>query len=530
MIMILIYHLIVMGQLYLVCRNKTVSIKELVQTFAVGATAAVLGNFLIQGIVVRFIGSHITVYTVGPVAEELIKISFVVFLLFKTRLGKTTSIEDGLLLGAAVGAGYGFTEDAVRAVGLGLKEMLGYFPGYDLKNILTLLTTWLPSEREGMGAISYYNIFIAGHLLWSALAGVGFSIALKLPSRFKWRYLIPIFLLIWVIIDHSLCNNTRSMLRFVHSWYGYGLGIRYVLTAFLILAVIGDELILRRKLTLDESLLIPGEKKRTIFSELFLTLTSWKFGKKYWSALMDYLNIRRQLGFMIYSGEKTENFIEMLKKRRRYVIATAHLLGKHKNLGIPPVIISLWHGPRPNFFKFNLNQKMWWSFMILIIIFGIFNAWLFLFSVYLPGYIVRVIYQSPLFPIFGILGYGVALFELAIFYIKKLWRNPQEDIDDRIKPYSHFVLINSSGMTMIFSLPFFIGQHFLLIDKFLWGQLARFFEFLKEARKWVGGPLSAGIGAIPIVGNVQSGVNAAFGYDYISDEPVEGLDRVMAAL
>src|SRR3989344_6074640 len=147
MITILLYHLIVLTQLYLICRNKTVGVKEMVQVFLVGATAVVVGNFLVQGIAVRIWGSDIVYYTFGPIAEEVIKVAFVVFLLLKTRMGKTTSIEDGLLLGAAIGAGYGFSEDAVRAIGIGFQRMMEFFHGYSFGNLGHLLITWLPTER-----------------------------------------------------------------------------------------------------------------------------------------------------------------------------------------------------------------------------------------------------------------------------------------------------------------------------------------------------------------------------------------------
>lgn len=529
MITILLYHLIVLTQLYLVCRNKTVNIKEMTQVFLVGATAAVLGNFLIQGIAVRIFGSDFVYYTFGPIAEEVIKVSFVVFLLFKTRMGKSVGIEDGLLLGAAVGAGYGFSEDAVRAIGLGFSQMIQYFPGYGFNNFGHLLTTWLPTERGDSG-ISSYNIFVAGHLLWTALAGLGFALALKISSRFKGRYLIALGLLVWVIVDHSLANNPGSGLRIIHGWYGYGLGIKYALTVLLIGGLIFDELILKRNLALDGQLLLPGEKKRSIFGELWLSLTGWRFGKKYWLEAMDYFNLRRRLGFMAYAKEENGDFLEFLKKRRRLVIASAGLEGKYKNPGLPPGIALLWQGPQFNFFRSSFQQKAWWAFIMVMLAIGIFNAWFFFFSVYFPESFVRGIYKSPLLPILGTIGYAVALFEIFIYYRKKLWQKEGEENDDRVKQYSHPIFINTSGITIIFSLPFFTGQHPLLMDKFLWGQLQRFFEFLKESRKWIGGPVSAGIGMIPIVGNVQSGANAYFGYDYIADEPVEGFDRFMAAL
>lgn len=102
MIGILFYHFWLLFQINLVSRNKTVSVKELVHVFAVGATAAILGNLLVQGLAVRFFGSELVYFTIGPIAEEVLKIAFVVFLLFFTRLGKTTGVTDGVLLAAAV--------------------------------------------------------------------------------------------------------------------------------------------------------------------------------------------------------------------------------------------------------------------------------------------------------------------------------------------------------------------------------------------------------------------------------------------
>ena len=71
----MVYHAWLLFQLHIVSRTKTVSVKELLHVFTVGATVAVLGNLLIQGVAVRFLGADTVLYTVGPVAEEVLKIA-----------------------------------------------------------------------------------------------------------------------------------------------------------------------------------------------------------------------------------------------------------------------------------------------------------------------------------------------------------------------------------------------------------------------------------------------------------------------
>lgn len=532
MITILIYHCILLFQLYIVCRNKTVSVKELVQVFLVGSTAAIFANFLVQGIAVRFIGSDTVLYTIGPVSEEVIKIAFVFFLLFFTRLGSSVSIEDGILLGAAAGAGYGFAEDSVRVFGLGLSTMSEFFPAYTWSGLPSVLTHWLPTER-GINLPGGQGI-VVGHLMWTALVGGGLGLARKMSPRMGKNMLIPVALLVWVTLDHAISNfgpyDLGPIMKGFYTLYGRGWGIWIALTVSVIGAVIADEMLLKRHVPNDEKILLPGEKQRSLLGEIWLALTGWRYGRTYWREMLSYLMLRRQLGYLAHAGEPIDATRELLSKYRLRVIAVARLSGKHKHIGLTTGIIALWQGPRPNVSKLPLREKAWWSFTMFLVIIGVFNMWLFLFSMYLPVSWVKFVLRSPLMPILGLIGYGMAIFEVIVYYRKKLWQHSAPVPDNRIALYSHSVLINTSGVSVVFSLPFFLGTHPLLVDKFLWGQLAEFFKFLKESRKWVGGTVSAGIGAIPIVGNVQSGANAWFGHDYIADEPVEGFDRVMAAL
>lgn len=526
MIGILIYHAWLLFQLNFVLRNKTVSFKEILNVFAVGATVAVLGNLLIQGVAVRFLGSDLVYYTVGPVTEEVLKISFVVFLLFFTRLGKTTGISDAILLAAAAGSGYGFTEDAVRAVGFGLTKMVEWFPAYDLKNIFQLFALWLPSERAGSTFLSARE-FIAGHLMWTALVGFGVGIARKFGRKNILVYLLPIGLLLWVIVDHSLANYQNSWLSFLYPLYGRGMGIRYALTLAVIVALVLDEILVNRYLPKDEKLLLPSESKRSLLGELRQMVVGLFFGKKHWFALAGYFQSRRQLAFMIAENGPVEELKELLKNRRDYTIASVQFGVERVN--IPSTFHQVWQGPDLKFTQLNANQKILAFVVLGLFLTQLYNLWLLLFSAYLPRGLAGAIVNSPLTMIVGVVGYLMVVYQMIAFYRNKQWQ--KQDWDNRIVGYTNALLTHTAVFNILWSLPFFFGKHPLLQDKFLWSQFLRFIEFYKsDLRPWLGGTLSASINFLPIIGNIKSGFEAWTGYDYLAGKEVKGVDRLLAVL
>ena len=529
MIGILVYHAWLLFQLHIVSRTKTVSVKELLHVFTVGATVAVLGNLLIQGVAVRFLGADTVLYTVGPVAEEVLKIAFVVYLLFFTRLGKTTSIIDGILLAAAAGSGYGFTEDAVRAVGLGLTEMNEFFPAYNLANIPELLTIWLPSERS-VGNLTNYiysGQFVAGHLMWTALVGFGVGVARKFGKKNLFVYLVPVGLLLWVIVDHSLVNNSDSWLSFLYPWYGQGIGIRYVLTLSIIIALVLDEILINRHLPKDEKLLLPHEKKRSFFGELRQMITNLIFGRKHWFALTDYFRLRRQLAFATAENDEAVDIKKLLQVRRDYTIASVRFA--REPVFIPANIGEVWRGPLPKFSRLNSTQKMLAIFALGLLLTQLYNMWLFLFSAYLPRQLTSAIANSPLTLVVGLIGYLVVIYQIIAFYRNKQWQS--QDQENRVVSYTNTLLSHMAVFNVLWSLPLFFGKHPLLVDKFLWGQFLRFLEFYnKELAPWVGGTLSATLSLLPGIGNVKSGFEFWTGYDYVARKDVKGWDRFWAGV
>lgn len=524
MVTILIYHLILLTQLFIVCRNKTVNIKELLQTFIVGATMAVFGNFIVQGIFAQILGSDVVVYTAGPISEEIFKVVFIAFVLLKTKMGKTTTIQDSALLGAAAGAGFGFAEDTVRALGHGLSFMQ-QFPGYNFSAIPTLLTSWLPSERSFTSIAD--GRFVGGHLLWTAMSGIGIGYALRFKDK-KWKFLIPIVLLVWVTLDHSLANNPDSSIGFLYPMYGYGMGLRYGFTLLLLAAIILDELLINKNLPKDEKLLIPGEKKRSLFGELYFTILNIRFGGKHVRNLVSFFSLRRQLAVAVFSQEKTDELKDLLSKQRLALIASARFGNVYQE--VSPDIIRFWSSASSRFGSLKPLEKLWIVVFLISTASTLFVAWLFLFSLYFPFGITKAIVSSPLFAAFGILGYGITALSFIEYYRKKQWK-VLPTYANRLAPIANTFLVHSGVLTTLIYLPgFFGGRHPLLKSAFFWDQFRKYWEALEEMQKWIGGTVSAGINFIPIVGNVKSAFEAATGYDYIAGKKVEGMDRALAVI
>ena len=126
---------------------------------------------------------------VVPVMEETLKILPVLLLLWrgrKTRLW-TLGATDVMLLAGAAGAGFAFAEDAY------IRHTIGWHG--------TL--AWLPvTEIEG-------SHMIAGHGIWTGLAGVTLALAVLWRSRSRIAVLFGASGFAWAIVDH-VTNNYRN--------------------------------------------------------------------------------------------------------------------------------------------------------------------------------------------------------------------------------------------------------------------------------------------------------------------------------
>ncbi|MGE3977113.1 MAG: PrsW family glutamic-type intramembrane protease, partial [Nitrospira sp.] len=154
-------------------------------------------------------------YTLDPCIEELVKILPLAFLLRIQNIRKQCSLTDCILIGAALGSGFGLAEDLFRFStspgGMVLSMPFGWVIQKGLSPVTifgpwTLLTSWLPESVSVGDLLSFQttprrtNL----HLAWSAIAGLAVGL-LFLRSDSKAR-MTGIALLFYVTADHAVTN------------------------------------------------------------------------------------------------------------------------------------------------------------------------------------------------------------------------------------------------------------------------------------------------------------------------------------
>jgi len=133
-------------------------------------------------------------YTVDPFVEELAKIAPLVVAGLHLRTRRQWGLTDHLLVGAALGAGFGLLEAVLRfshqtanavAVDGGWLLPISQSPPL-VPSPAGALTSWLPApvhaDLLGIGAGPGTNL----HLAWTALAGLGVGLGFRLRGPVRW--------------------------------------------------------------------------------------------------------------------------------------------------------------------------------------------------------------------------------------------------------------------------------------------------------------------------------------------------------
>jgi RsiW-degrading membrane proteinase PrsW (M82 family) len=227
----LISNLIMLFELWLISSfARTISIKTLISFFLIGAMLVPFVNLLIQKPAATFLGNDMNSYTLNPIIEESLKIFPLVVLVTRTQTARAMGILDMLLVGAALGGGFGFAEDSIRLLaepGPSSSLFGGIFGGepWRLNNLPSALITWPHGGWYGPEVFGYPDhpllpngfaeTFSSGHLVWSALLGWGIGMALRLKKKVWW--ILPIFLGAFTMFDHAAFNYVSSQ-----SFFGIG--------------------------------------------------------------------------------------------------------------------------------------------------------------------------------------------------------------------------------------------------------------------------------------------------------------------
>jgi RsiW-degrading membrane proteinase PrsW (M82 family) len=155
-------------------------------------------------------------YTTDPFIEEVCKVLPLVLALLVSRVRRQLGIADTVTIGAALGSGFGLTENILRFSHGGIAATLSASEGYwhfsrglndiAIPGLDALLTSWLPVAARAQGLLSAQAISINLHLVWSALAGLSVGLLMRRGRR-RWLALIP-FLIAY--LDHAGMNAALS--------------------------------------------------------------------------------------------------------------------------------------------------------------------------------------------------------------------------------------------------------------------------------------------------------------------------------
>jgi len=155
-------------------------------------------------------------YTLDPFIEEGIKILPLVLLLKIPTIRRQWSLTDCILLGAALGSGFGLAESIFRFSTVSPRahvsmESFGWVIRHGLSSLTVfspsgILTSWLPES------VSAGSMFVSQetpkqvnlHLAWSALAGLGVGLFFQKERLIARR--VGIALLLYVSLDHAANN------------------------------------------------------------------------------------------------------------------------------------------------------------------------------------------------------------------------------------------------------------------------------------------------------------------------------------
>ena len=276
--------------------------------------------------------THQASYTISPFIEELAKLMPLFLILCWARVRERIGITDIVILGAAMGSGFGFSEITPRIVhlaansywmtGIGGGEWI-VSSGLSSKTIpgfFEILTTFLPTPL-GTGVlfdtrfahfaglkieVMEYNY----HLAWSAIAALGVGIYVR-SSKKNWAWL-ALILLIWVSGVHAFENYAlriypeanpvwAGFIKMSAALGGFGRGMSVLVLFSLGIAIIIDWRWVRFGLTEEISLRLGDGKKQQLLDlpgEAGLVSFIHKYG---WSGALrirDYIQKRRSLMYL----------------------------------------------------------------------------------------------------------------------------------------------------------------------------------------------------------------------------------------
>ncbi|MBO0779980.1 MAG: PrsW family intramembrane metalloprotease, partial [Ktedonobacteraceae bacterium] len=148
-------------------------------------------------------------YTIDPFLEEGLKILPLIVACMIPAIRRQLSLVDLVLLGAALGSGFGLAEaffnfnSSIDQASYIREGDIWAFAGsifafVAIPGVGRTLISWLPAGASIMDpsdVVTYGALQVNSHLVWSALVGLGLGLLLRLRPRWKWIGLLPIVLM-----------------------------------------------------------------------------------------------------------------------------------------------------------------------------------------------------------------------------------------------------------------------------------------------------------------------------------------------
>lgn len=269
--LILFMYAWVLAQLYVLCLRRTVTPSAIAHLFVVGAISSVALAYAVQSLLSHYLGASPRIMALRAVVEEIAKALPLVYVFFYTRARRSAGLLDGILCGAAVGAGFGFAEDAIY--------MIEHAPNWSASlqsnaPWARLMFAWLP------GGWTRGSAFFAGHAVLGALLGGGIAAAGRLQMTRAARVAIGAAAFIWVAFLHASFNAPDAfwpwLREYGFGWLnGSGRYAKHYLAAAILLALVLEEREQARRVGAAPSSLMP----RPLLGELAALMAAFGAGR-----------------------------------------------------------------------------------------------------------------------------------------------------------------------------------------------------------------------------------------------------------
>ncbi|MBW3666549.1 MAG: PrsW family intramembrane metalloprotease [Actinobacteria bacterium] len=292
----------VVGLMLVTSATRTVGLRRLVSFFIVGGFLLTIGWIVIR-LLSAIVGPDVTGVYLVPLVEETLKIAPVLAFLWSRRRRRilTLGALDIMVLAAAVGAGTGMVEEAFIRL---------EFAWPDVVLLPAVATTSL-------------GRLIAGHAIWSALAGLTLGLGVLLRSRRGLAYLIAPSGFLLAVLDHSLTNaysggDPGLGWRVLNGVFLNGYLTSVVLYLGLAATIVFEAWIVYRKLPRLPDLRLPLKAIRDRESS---PLNQWR-------AAWTFLTTRRRLAFANFHFRSSHTEPERLEAARTAMGLGAALAGQ----------------------------------------------------------------------------------------------------------------------------------------------------------------------------------------------------------